>query len=722
MKVRMLLVDDDEELLSMTETFLSNESDISVLTACSPEKALDLINRGNLDVIVCDYQMPAMTGLDILAKLRGEGCDIPFILLTAYSQEELAIKALNLGADFYMKKEGSLDTKMAEVAHIARSITAQKQALAESEARFTRLFRNLPVGFARHKMIFDKNGEPIDYIFLEINSAFEEFTGLKKEDVIGIPITQVLPTIRDDPTDWIGIYGEIIQKRVDKSFMSYSQALGKWYSVNAYSLGDNEFVTLFQDVTEQAEHDRQILKERNRAESILNIAGTMIVVLDENGIIQMVNPAGCEILGCDADYVVGKNWFTTFIPPGIRDEVSGIFTQLISGNIEDFECAENPILTSSGNIKPIAWRNSLIFDEDGIIKGIMSSGLDITHRKAIEKQYAWQALLVNCVNDAVISTDLEFNVLSWNKAATEMYGWKPEEVLGKPLHDFVQIIPDEGMYRHPLIDILLDAGLWTGSVLHKVKTGEFIPVLASVALIRNADGEPIGTVSTNQNMENIKQIEDQIIRQKEELSEFAHLLAHDLRSFILKLRGYIELSVQSTEGNHNEKMLVLLKQMDVLIENSIRLADSGLVIGTKQKVSLQNLIRDIFQQIIPPDVETELDMLPMVMCDPLKIDQVFRNLLDNAIQHGNPSSIVIHSKPVDDGIDVLVMNDGCKIDDELLPIILDHRVRSSSASGIGLKIVRRIVDAHGWNVSLDDTESTCFRIHIPARDIIDSSC
>ncbi|MBT7860946.1 MAG: PAS domain-containing protein, partial [Gemmatimonadetes bacterium] len=82
--------------------------------------------------------------------------------------------------------------------------------LRENERQYRSLFENMVDGFALHEIVLDEDGTPADYVFLEMNGAFEQLTGLRRESVIGRRVTEVLPGIEDDPTDWIGRYGRVV--------------------------------------------------------------------------------------------------------------------------------------------------------------------------------------------------------------------------------------------------------------------------------------------------------------------------------------------------------------------------------------------------------------------------------------------------------------------------------------------------------------------------------
>ena len=146
---------------------------------------------------------------------------------------------------------------------ISHNITELKKAeiaLRESESKYRSLFDNMNAGFAYHEIILDENNKPIDYRFLEANPAFEKFTGLKVDEIIGKTATEVLPGIENDPADWIGRFGKVALTGAPLSFEDYSEAINKWYNVSSYSPKKGYFAVTFTDITE-LKRVQQVLKE-----------------------------------------------------------------------------------------------------------------------------------------------------------------------------------------------------------------------------------------------------------------------------------------------------------------------------------------------------------------------------------------------------------------------------------------------------------------------------
>ena len=100
-------MDDEPDLLQLTKIFLEKEDQrLQIETCPSAREALKLLEHENFDSIISDYQMPSIDGLKFLERLRNKDNTIPFIIFTGQGREEVAIQALNLGANRYVQKGG----------------------------------------------------------------------------------------------------------------------------------------------------------------------------------------------------------------------------------------------------------------------------------------------------------------------------------------------------------------------------------------------------------------------------------------------------------------------------------------------------------------------------------------------------------------------------------------------------------------------------------------
>ena len=132
------------------------------------------------------------------------------------------------------------------------------------------------------------------------------------------------------------------------------------------------------DITAEKKTRDQIIHERNRAQGFLEMAGSMIVVIDRDGRIMEINRRCVEVLGRKKRDLLGRNWFDVAIPPEFRDEICDVHAKIIRGDLDRVAAYENEIVTRTGERRVIQWINSFIYDNDGTITATISSGEDVT--------------------------------------------------------------------------------------------------------------------------------------------------------------------------------------------------------------------------------------------------------------------------------------------------------------------------------------------------------
>jgi signal transduction histidine kinase/CheY-like chemotaxis protein len=130
--------------------------------------------------------------------------------------------------------------------------------------KYKLLFDNMISGFAIHEMIFDENDNPVDYIFIDMNSSFEDLTGLKSQDIVNKSVTEVFKNLDNF---WIEIYGTVVKTKKPAIFEHYDNVLKKHWGVRAYHIEENKFAAVFRDVTERVIREFE-LRVRNEINDI----------------------------------------------------------------------------------------------------------------------------------------------------------------------------------------------------------------------------------------------------------------------------------------------------------------------------------------------------------------------------------------------------------------------------------------------------------------------
>lgn len=172
---RVLYIDDEPSLLALTQIYLKEEADLDVDIASSAEEGLDLLKNAVYDAIISDYDMPDIDGIDFLKQVRNYDIAIPFIIFTGKGREEVAIEALNNGADFYIQKGGEprlIFTELANaIRHLVRRTQAERTAL-QIEQHLVAFLNALPdIAYIK--------GPDLKYLL--INKTYQKFLGLSSD-------------------------------------------------------------------------------------------------------------------------------------------------------------------------------------------------------------------------------------------------------------------------------------------------------------------------------------------------------------------------------------------------------------------------------------------------------------------------------------------------------------------------------------------------------------
>ena len=251
--------------------------------------------------------------------------------------------------------------------------------LHDDNCRYRMLFERMAEGFSLHEIVTDSEGRPIDYVFVEVNPAFEILTGLKRETVIGRRVTEVLPGI--EPY-WIERFGQVALTGSPSRFENYAAPLGRWYEVFAYSPAPRQFAVVFLDVTNRRETEsalRESQADLNRAQAVAHTGSWRLDVLRNE---LSWSDETCRMFGMAKGTPLTYETFLNSVHPDDRERVDQNWSAALRG--------ENPYdiehrIVVDGAVKWVRERAELEFDTQGALLGGFGTVQDVTERKQAEE-------------------------------------------------------------------------------------------------------------------------------------------------------------------------------------------------------------------------------------------------------------------------------------------------------------------------------------------------
>ena len=367
-----------------------------------------------------------------------------------------------------------------------------------SEEHYRSLFENMLNGYAYCRMLFEE-GEPKDFIYLNVNSAFETLTGLK--NVIGKMVTEVIPGIRESDPELFEIYARVARTGVPERFETYVEALGMWFSISVYSPRKEHFVAVFDVITERKLAEEKALRAKEEWERTFDGMPDLIAILDTRHRIVRVNMAMAERLGATPDECVGlrccESVHGSLEPPKFcphtltmidgQEHIAEVHEERLGG---DFLVSTTPLR-----------------DAQGVLIGAVHVARDITERMRMEADKSRLAAIVESSDDAIIGKTLDGEIITWNRAAEEIYGYTAEEIIGQSIS---VMAPNDSPDDVPAILQKISRGeeVKQYDALRRRKDGRNIHVSLTVSAIRDASGKILGASTIARDITERKQMEE----------------------------------------------------------------------------------------------------------------------------------------------------------------------------------------------------------------------
>lgn len=519
----LLVVDDNADMRNYLQAILSNY--YQVVTAQNGIDALDCLQNLEPVLIISDIMMPQMDGIELLKQVKSNANwqQIPVILLSARAGEEEKIEGYEIGADDYLVKPFSAKELLARVrAHIRLS-----RSRNTAEKNLINLFKQAPA------LIHILHGP--DHVFDFFHPLGKlligrDLTGLKIRDALPEPenygFVQLLDEVynsgktisqKETFSSWLDENGIQREGYFDFVYQPYYDDEGKIKGILIFAI----------DVSEKVKTRRKVEEREKELTALADAMPQLVWVANSQGDVLYYNNRVSEFAGASQQADGTWSWEGLCHPDDVRQTSEAWFGAVATGSVYE---TEHRIQMKNGSYR---WYLSRAFpqkDEQGTILKWYGTATDIHAQKLTEEKLRFTAVLTQSIPDAVIGTDYidnEYHIVSWNKAAESTYGWTAQEVIGKPARLVIETTFLSSEDRAAWERDLNSTGFWKGEVIQKKKDGSSLYIFASIASVKDGNGNLVGAVTVNRDITSQKESE-LIIRQNEQrfrtlIEAFPHL-------------------------------------------------------------------------------------------------------------------------------------------------------------------------------------------------------
>ncbi|MFB6081333.1 MAG: PAS domain S-box protein [Halanaeroarchaeum sp.] len=748
--IRVLHVDDDPEFGALTEEFLERrEEGFEVTTAASAAAGLAALESTSVDCVVSDYEMAPMDGLGFLRRVREDRPDLPFILFTGKGSEEVASEAISAGVTDYLHKESGRDQFTVLANRIRNAVSryrAERRMEAERE-RFHALFENTDEAIAYTE--FDGD-EPI---VKAVNPAFERIYGRDEAEVVGEVIDDVVvPEADREVAEDINrrvregerVEVEVRRRTADgvKDFIHRSVPIQPGADVTqAYAI--------YRPITERKERERALEEERKKYETLVEKSNDGIVVIQGDQFVTVNRQFAAMVGADDPEDLVGTEYID-YVAPEYRETIRERYEARLAG-------AEPPprydieIVTEDGDRLPVELNMSVI-DYDGepadmaVIRDIgerkqRERALSELHQAAArmeeadDRETVYQTLVEaaeEILDFALVAVDVEEDgalvqrawtldrdtegyydrtPLSEDTLATRAYN-RGETVVADDLRE-LSITPADPEYRSALTVPIGDVGTFQTVAREPDGFDETDRELAELLV-----GHAHAALQRIENTESLRQQRERLRRENERLDAFASIVSHDLRNPLNVATGRIELASADCDDEQLQTAEDALYRMSAIIDDVLTWAREGQHVDETElePVALDRVADACWRTVETAGATIEVETDATVLADESRLQHVFENCFRNAVEHADgPVTVRVGDLP--DGAGFYVEDDGPGIPPDVRERVFDYGYSTPETStGFGLAIVKDIVEAHGWQIAVTESESGGARFEITGVD------
>ncbi|KJD32177.1 histidine kinase [Tamlana nanhaiensis] len=491
---------------------------------------------------------------------------------------------------------------------------------------------------------------------------------------------------------------------------------------------------IVRDITQSKNEKEKLIESEERLAALIQNLEEGVLLEDENRKIILVNNKFCEFFNVkkQPNELVGKDCLPVIeeIKHSFKDsqkfitDITAAFNSKKPVLNEDLETIDDRIFE----------RDYIPIFRDGVYKGHLWKYKDFTirrqYRKSLEAEKFKYSSIISNMNLGLLEVDVNDRIVMANKSFYDMTGYAEDEIIGKVGKDFLpsdedkEIVNEQNRNRKK-------GKTDSYEVRIKNKAGELRHWLVSGAPNYNLKGEVVGSIGINFDITDIKSLQLQkenllkkLEKSNDELYEYAHVVSHDLKSPLRSINALVSWLKEDNKDKLDAVSLqniahieTTLEKMEQLITDVLEYSSIGSEDSEKEEVNVHTLVTDLIGILHKPSHVnvTVLNTLPSLNGNRVKLQQLFQNLMSNAIKFIDKEAglVEIDVQAKGDFYQFSVKDNGIGIDkkfhDKIFKIFLSLNKRKDS-TGIGLSIVKKIVEMHEGEIWLESepTKGTTF--------------
>jgi len=455
--------------------------------------------------------------------------------------------------------------------------------------------------------------------------------------------------------------------------------------------------------------------ELRRYERIVNTMQEAACIYDEEGRIELANEYLADFNGTSPANLEGRD--SALIDrlreraPDGEDPFRELFTgerSRIHAEIE-YEHPDHGHTVVDARLSPLS--------VDGEVESVVGVARDVTEHRTRERELERYETIVESSGDPVYTLDADGRITFVDDRMVAFTGYEESELLGA--HVSKVIDGRDNDRGRDLIRSLLEDGDGHRTVEMDTITadGERIPCENHIAILPFDDEEGFrGTTGLLRDISERKARERELERRNQRLDEFASVVSHDLKNPLSVARGQLELAREEGDDEHLQAVADAIDRSQVLVDDLLTLAREGDRVVDPQSIELAALVEESWESLENEDARLVVDAERSIEADETLFRQLVENLLRDAIEHGTGAAagddptVTVTVGDLSDGF--YVADDGPGVPEDDRDRVFDAGYSAANGAGLGLTIVKRVAEAHGWDVALTESESGGARFEI----------